>query len=365
MRTIFILWQYIARKFLYYFLIVIMILLSIIFVVDYVELIRRLAGSEISQSDILLIGVYKLPYYFHLTLPFVILISSIISYSKMKNANEIIAANSSGISIWYVIFPFIAITLVIGILHITVFNQLLVISFKKHLELSNRYFAHPETEISFSDRGIWLKDIEKGNVNKIIFAKTLYDRGELLSEVTIYQSPFDREYASIITADIASFINNQIKLEDVTIFSKNNNKAIKKSEYFVHTNISIDKIHNSIASPETMSLFQFPTFIKNMEKTGFASNAHRLYFYNLIILPFTLVGYVLIAMSVSTSIKIHNKSEVAIFISIIISLIGYFIIKVMSVTIQNSSDSILLAITVPVIVVYLLSLAMILHNEDG
>ena len=57
---------------------------------------------------------------------------------------------------------------------------------------------------------------------------------------------------------------------------------------------NFSKITISLASPETMSFWDLPSFIRLLEVSGFSTQRHRLYFNALLARPFLLCAMVLV-----------------------------------------------------------------------
>jgi lipopolysaccharide export system permease protein len=76
------------------------------------KLTEWMVNHGISLSQVLLITFYTLPYVLFFTLPMATLLASLIAFSRLNEDNEIIALKSSGISLFQILPPVVAFSIV-------------------------------------------------------------------------------------------------------------------------------------------------------------------------------------------------------------------------------------------------------------
>lgn len=89
------------------------------------EQIRFALLEELPVNIVFFIHWLKLPAFICVALPFALLISTIIVYTKLSNRNEIIALQSAGISLYRLIIPALAIAIISTVI-MFVFQELIV-----------------------------------------------------------------------------------------------------------------------------------------------------------------------------------------------------------------------------------------------
>src|SRR5260370_3299078 len=114
---------YIVRQLLLWLFVVFLTMATIVFLLDYVELIRR-SGSQQDATLVVLLemAALKQPYMWQQFMPFAILFGTMLTFWRMTRTNELVVVLSSGISAWQFLSPIVACALVIGIAVVTVFN---------------------------------------------------------------------------------------------------------------------------------------------------------------------------------------------------------------------------------------------------
>ena len=70
-------------------------------------------------------------------------------------------------------------------------------------------------------------------------------------------------------------------------------------DYRIDTELTLDRIQESFASPETMSFWDLPEFIETLEAAGFSARKHRLHWHSILAGPLLLCAMVLIAATFS------------------------------------------------------------------
>lgn len=357
-------WQYLNRRFLVSLLFTIVILSGVILFIDTLELLRKTYEKKIEINILIRLIIYKLPLLIQMILPFALLVSTTICYFNLSKNSELIAARAAGISAWNFTVPAIISSFLLGIFIVTIFNPIVALTLEKQKNLENIHLFDNDSKMFFSESGIWIKDIYNGKLDKIIYAKSLYDRGKFLSEVSVFIAGENFDFIERIEADTATIEDNKILLTDATIYNiGKSSKFFRKTELRSH--IIIDHLQENISIPEIISFWNLPNFIEKISNAGFSSIMHKLYFYSLISMPFLLSAVTMIAISFSFSMPRNGKTSFIAFISIIIGFLVYFFIKIISAFALSGSITPFVAINAPIFICFLVSTSAILHYEDG
>src|SRR5207237_7581084 len=115
--------SYLARQVLVWCGGVFAVMLTITFLLDYLELIRRgAARPEATLSLLLEMAALKLPHMAQEVLPFGILFGTMLAFWRLTRSNELVVARASGVSVWQFLTPAVLVALLAGVLAVTVFN---------------------------------------------------------------------------------------------------------------------------------------------------------------------------------------------------------------------------------------------------
>jgi lipopolysaccharide export system permease protein len=114
---------YIARQFFIWFCSVYGAMLSISFLIDYIELLRRgSTKSGVTLGVLLEMAALKLPHTAQEVMPFAVLFGTMLAFWRLTRNNELVIARAAGVSVWQFLTPAVLVALLTGIVAVTVFN---------------------------------------------------------------------------------------------------------------------------------------------------------------------------------------------------------------------------------------------------
>src|SRR6267143_5534152 len=151
---------------------------------------------------------------------------------------------------------------------------------------------------SLTDSGLWLRQSDQAG-NQIIIHGLKLAPGELvLDTVTLLFFNDLTRFTSRVDGRTARLEQGDWLIEDGIRWVPNEPPE-PFTEFRLPTSLTPRKIQESFASPETMSFWDLPGFIRLLENSGFSTQRHRLYFNALLARPFLLCAMVLIAATFS------------------------------------------------------------------
>ena len=100
--------RYILREYLKIFWMVLTLLTMVSLMIHFLEKIKKFSGQDASTQPIILYFLYKLPGIFLGIMPFVILLSTLVTLGLLSRNNEIVAIRSAGVPLFTLTAPLIA-----------------------------------------------------------------------------------------------------------------------------------------------------------------------------------------------------------------------------------------------------------------
>ena len=183
-RHPFILYKYLTKELLQFFLFALFSLIILIFFIDLIELFRRSANK---------VGVTNL---------------------QKANFYDIIgmAGLKIPISLWKIITPGLISFFIIGFISIILINPLSAVFNKKYNTLQTIYFGKKDLKtFTFDTKGFWIKQIS-GNKQLIINARSIDDINNTLRNVSVFLFDNDKNFQQKFTAKEAKFSKNALNL---------------------------------------------------------------------------------------------------------------------------------------------------------
>ena len=356
---------YVIRKLLTNLLLFFLAFALISFIVDFLETIREAHGKQILISQIVTIVSYKIPFILQSFLPFIFLFASITTFTKLNNDFEFAAAKSSGISIWSICIPITLTIFILSIFMIVVFQPISAIFLDNNRLLGIKYLDHKSKRVSLQSNGIWLQDqTPEAKDNKIISAQYVINQEKILSDVRIYYSGLRQDYSTNYIAETAAIKDHKLILTNVKKYTPD--KEFQTYDYLeLPTSLESDQIKENIPHPDIIPFWQIKDFIQKINKAGFSTLKHELYYKSMMATPLLYVSLVLIALSCSLNLPRKGKLGFVFITGGTIGILVFFINKMSGVMALTGTLPLTLAVLAPSISYLLLSIAILIHCEEN
>ncbi|MGD9637425.1 MAG: LPS export ABC transporter permease LptG [Alphaproteobacteria bacterium] len=359
--------RYMIRQFIFSFFAILFIIMGFVLLFDIIELLRRTATKEdVSIGTIFAMGIMKLPNMIYVLLPFAVMLGSMVTFWRLTKSRELVIIRSAGVSVWEFLFPIIFITLAIGILNVTLFNPLAAVMYKKYENYEDKLMLRHASPFVLSHQGLWLREARDDGYS-LVHARSVRQDGHILlmRDISIMAMQDNGELLYRIDADLGKLFQQKLELEKGTVVEvgKPNKRFENKT---IATTLTIERIQENFASPETMSFWEIPAFIKFFEAAGFSTARHKLYFYSLIASPLLLCAMVLIASVFSLNPNIRRgKILFKITAGIATGFAFYFFSRLTFALGISGTIPIQMAAWSPAAISILFAISFLLHFEDG
>ena len=359
---------YIARQFSGAIFMTLGGLMVLVVLLDTVELTRRTANKGgVNFANILEMAVMKAPEMAMRILPFAVLIGVMIALTRLTRRSELVAARAAGVSVWQFLAPGWLVTLLIGILFVTIFNPVASAMLSRFEQLEARHISGKASVLALSSSGLWLRDFEtsSGESRERIFHALRLDQQDLiLHKVIIFQYGADSQFLGRLDAESARLDKGYWELVNVTA-SRPGQAAEISDRLKLETELTLEQIQDSFASPETLSFWELPHFIGLLEEAGFSAIRHKLHFQVTLALPLLLVGMVFIGATFS--LRSPRRGKVALIVAggVMSGFLIYFLSDLVHAMGLSGSLPLVAAAWIPPSATLLAGIWMMLHLEHG
>jgi len=356
--------NYVARKYLFWCLMVTLVLAAIVLLLDFVELLRRAAGRDDAGFWLVFsMAIFKLPNMVQKIIPFAVLFGSMLAFWRLNRNHELVVARAAGVSAWQFLMPVLVVAALIGGFKITLFNPLSAAMLRHYEQLEAKYIKGKSSLAAVSNEGMWLRQtIQDGNY--VIHAQELSPRKMELRRVIVFLFEGTDKFVARVDAPVAHLEKGFWQLENGRLTTPSG-PARPVPIYKLETDITPENIYDSFSAPETLSFWALPRFISVLEKAGFSGLRHRLYWNSQLAEPFLLCAMVLVAAAFSLKPVRSGGAGVLIAGGVGAGLILYFLSDVVFALGVSARIPIMLAAWSPATVTSLLGAAMVFHLEDG
>ena len=362
-----ILGTYLIKQTLLCFLGVLGVICAIIMMFDMIEILRRTSGRyEVSILFLIQYVVAKLPETVDKVIPFIVMISTMITFWRISKTNEFVVIRAAGVSIWGVLTPVLLGVFMIGVFWVTVVNPFSAKMFELRETLSYRLSTNNPNAFLFSNKGLWIREGKGEDTIAVINANNLNLKEDVLwlHDVSIIEVDGKSQIKRRIEAFVATLEDGNLDLKDVRIY-KSGEKAEIISSMLYPTEMNIQRIRDNFVDPEAISFWNLQDTIKFYEISGFSVLRYKMRFISLIALPFLLMAMVLVAgiFSLKASQRQGGVLWMIVF-GIVTGFSVYFSSQVISAFGLNSYIPIWFAVWAPTIIVASISVSVYLHKEE-
>lgn len=357
---------YIGRQFLVSFLVLFILFLLIILLFDSVELLRRSASKpEVSFAMVIEMAILKLPHMGQETFPFAILFGGMSAFWRLTRSNELVITRGAGVSAWQFMLPVIGIAFILGVLQITALNPLASATLTRYELLEARHLKGNDNLLALSGNGLWLRQSNKEG-QSVVHANSFHqnDKSVLLNNVVVFMYSGADTFSGRINAEEARLDDGFWHMKKAWIYKPETAPEFEE-ETWLATDLTLNKIQDSFAPPETMSFWDLQGFISQLENSGFSAIRHRLHWHTLLAAPFLMCAMVLIAATFTLRQSRRGATTFVITGGVLTGFLLYFFSDVVFALGLSDSIPVVLAAWTPSGVTTLLGLATLLHLEDG
>lgn len=358
---------YLVRQFLAAFAVVLAMIVGLIMLFDTIELLRRtVAVEEAGLGEVLTMVALKLPHTVQDTLPFIIMVAMMFMLFRLAKSHELVVMRSAGVSVWQLLGPPLITVAIIGTFNLAVVNPFAANLYDTYQRTEDALLHRQTTTLNVGEGGLWLREADK-DAAAVVHAEQLRHEPDALylTRISIFEIDSKERLLRRFEAKDGKLIKGFIVLNDVW------EMAPEKSSRFhetlqVPTRITLEKIQDSFASPESMSVWGLPRFIRFQVHSGFSAIPHRLYWQSLLASPFMLVAMVLVASGFYLSSNTRRGTWLMRGVGGLgTGFLFYFFNRFTYALGLSSTLPLVLAAWAPTVVASLLGLAYLLHREDG
>ncbi len=361
---------YIARQFTWAALAMLSALSLLVMLFDFIELLRRAAlRTEGGVGLVVGIALLRLPSYMLQILPFAVLLGGIIAFWRLTRSSELIVARASGVSAWQFLTLPVLSAIGLGLLASAGLSPLSSVMFARAAALDDVYLRHSSGPLSLSGGQLWLRQADHGLDPQgvaIIHARDVALQGKVVAagDISVFRLDAADHLLSRVEARHAVLGHGAWRFSGARTITPDH-LPVQVGEMKLATNLTAHRVQESFQSPETLSVWALPGFIRLLEGAGFSSVRHRLHFQALLALPLLCGTMALVAAGFS--MRQTRRGGVARMVGsgVAAGFVLFTISKVAEEFGQSGALPAVLAAWAPAGAGLMLSVALLLHLEDG
>ncbi|MEQ8745155.1 LPS export ABC transporter permease LptG [Pyruvatibacter sp.] len=363
MRLPWTMYLYFGRRVLFAVIAAFIISMALAFVIDFVELLRRTGSREVPFGTVLTMGLLRLPSISEKMMPFSMLFGSMWAFLQLSRSNEFVVARASGVSAWQFLAPAVVLALFIGVGAVAVYNPLASAMVSRFEALESEHVRGRTSLLAVSESGLWLRQADEAG-QSVIHALGATNQGVDLRDVIIFLYGNDEEFTGRIDADTATLAVGRWQISNAQVTIPGQQRQFHEM-YELPTSLTLERVQESFASPDTLSFWDLPEFIETAQEAGFSALRYELHWHQLASRPFLMAAMVLIAACFSLRLTRLGGIGQLIVAGVVSGFFLYFFTDVTLALGARGVMPVVLAAWSPAFISAMLGAALIFHQEDG
>ena len=315
--------KYLAKEVFKYFGILLLMVITIYLLVDFFEKIDNFMEASLPFLKIISFFQLKTPLIISQITPIGIFLAVIIVFGLMNKNNEVVALQSSGVSIYYLLRPVLFIGLFLSILLFLVSELIVPMTISKANRIWNVEVKKRSAVVS-KGKNIWIKD------KRAIYHITYYNpANSTILGVAFNFFDDDFRLTRRIDATKGVFKNGRWIFYDIVEqkLDKESNhyqfKYYKEREEPFH--FMPEEIKRVVKKSEEMNFLELYEYIKNIETEGYDASAYQVDLYAKLAFPCVCLIMCFVGPCIASRRELKESLSVSIFYGICISFIYWIL----------------------------------------
>ncbi len=352
--------NYISKQFLSTFIKTIFIFLTLAFILNIFEEINFFKDLDVSIGIPIFLTFLNIPSIIFEIFPFIFLITTQFFFIKLIEQNENISFKNFGLSNSKIIKLLAILSLILGVIIVTIFYNLSSNLKHSYLNIKNSYAKDNKYLAVITENGIWIKDAKDG-ITSIINAENL--KGNILNNVDIVQ--FDEEFNFVqnISADKINIKNKIWKSKNVLL----NNEQVsnqKINDYQLNTNINFKDINSLFSNLTSLSIFELNELKNKYDDINYSSIEVESAIQKIISFPFYLMLMTILSSTIMMNIKQNRSKIFHLIFGILISVIIYYLSFFFEELGKNEQVPIMVSIWIPLLMISIVSMVNLVRINE-
>lgn len=359
---------YFARRYLTTFGIILAGFTVFMWLVELLEHIRRYDAGELGFARLAYLSMLHLPEVLYQILTLVVLLATVTMFINLARTSELVITRATGRSALHSLMSTAITAFILGTVVVGLINPMVATSSKLYEREVNLQKGQ-ERVLSVSSEGLWLRQGIDQEQTAIHARRTNLD-GTVLYSTVFYG--FDRDGAPLyrINAAEAALTVSGWTLSDAKIWDLKNSEipesaAILADTYTVASDLTPESIRDSFGTPSSISIWNLPGFITQLDSAGFSARNHIVWFQSELARPLSFVAMVFIGAVFTLRHTRMGRTGLMVLLAVLSGFVVYFVSNLTQLMGQNGQLPVALAVWSPSIAAICLALALLLHFEDG
>ncbi len=305
--------RYIIESFLKIFMLCMCAIIVLYLIIEFVENLDYFVENKTSLRYALEYFVLKLPMIIFQTSPVTILLSTLLTLGGLSKSNEITAMKASGVSIYNITNPLLALTFFISIFILLGNETIVPYATQKFYHVKYVIIEKKPQKIFFKQDRVWFK----GGNDTIFNIQLLDAKNNQFKGISVYK--FDPDFNLTERIDAKEM---QYEKDEWQLIKGMSKKFLKDGamdiETFEKEPVALDKrpeeFKEAVKKSEEMSFVELRNYITKLKEEGFNVTRYIVELYSKTAIPF--VNFIMCLIAIPFALRSSRSSGIVMGVGI-------------------------------------------------
>ena len=351
--------KFISLIFLKSLLFVFLIMTSLVFILNLLSELEFFKNENVSINFTLFLSLLNSPSLIFEMFPFIMLITIQLFFIKISENKELEIFKYSGLKNSSIIKIISILSIITGIVVVSLFYNLSSNLKNVYLELKSSYTNDGKYQAVVTKNGLWIKD--KVNNNIIITnSSSIEDQFLMNNFITIFDQDFN--VIKNIKSEKIDITSNNWQIFDPRVYQMNNYTDSTQIELM--TNFDLNRVQTLYSNLSALNLFKLYELRENYKKINYSITDIDLHLLKLSFYPIYLFLMALFSCLIMFNIKKIKSSTFKIFIGLFFSVIIYYLNNFSYVLGGTETISLIFSISIPIVFLASVNFLMLYKVND-
>jgi len=354
--------RYLSARFLQTIAAVFLMISGMIYVVDFVELLRRAGNIQgVSAGDIAYLSFLRVPSVSEQIIPFCVLFGTMATFVNLTRKLELLVARAAGVSAWGFLVPPLAIAAAAGIGSVVLFNPISAVMKHRADAIETQLFGRNGKQTYGTSLWIRQKSVDG---EAFIRAGQVSAEGTNLTSAAAYVYDRAGRFEQRIEAQTGKLLPGVWQFDHTRVTAPGE-ESFAAGTYLLATSLSPEEAVRGLIAPDSVPFWDLPSLRAAAETAGLDGTRYRLQFQMLLARPLLFIAMVLIAAAFSLRFFRFGGIEKMVSGGVGAGFVLYVAVKFVGDLGGAGLLSPLAAAWSPAVVASLLGASALLSQEDG
>ncbi len=359
------LFGYLGRSFVGAFAVVAFAIIGLIYLVETVELLRRLVSNDAAPWLAPYMALLKMGKTVSEVFIVVILFAAMAALARHARRLELVVARAAGLSVWQILAPTLVLAAFLAALHVAAFSPLAAQLNTRYERLESEIIRNTSYEpLATGESGLWLREATADGA-RVVNAQPGPKRAvTAFGQTTVFVLGSDGRFAYRLAAARAKLADGAWVLNDVTV-NRPGEPVAHKTRVRLPTDTTPALLRVHTRGADRVGFWSLPGVIGTIQAAGLDADSFRVELHRLAAQPLLAIGMALIGAAFTVRTPTRGGVTRLLAGGILGGLLIYVFAQMMFALGEKAGVPAALAAWTPGVVATLIGWALVLHVENG